>query len=351
MSERGWRDSYGDGGGDRFAGVKRVLARIFGDGEDPLAWGFAFARLSGVVLKAHLLFIVWVLAELIFTMPGHQEGVKFVGPRLVGVWLIVSVKEFVRARVCVRHGGVCDSVMLWPMGALAQPELPESRRGVWMTALSGLMAQVVIGAVLGGVLVGLTGSGAGLMFNPLEPASAIGGLTLRDGTTAWWLVALWSVYAVNLVILVVNLLPMDPLDGARVVRAVLEPARGEMGARGAVSVVGVVCATVVGIVGLVTADGTTLFAIAVVCGVVVTIERQRIRFLRTASLFSDPAVSRGSGGAGEHGGREERSKEGGVDPEEVDRVLAKISVSGVESLTRGERRTLKRATKSSRDTE
>ncbi len=351
MSERGWQDSYGEGHGDRLGGVKRVLARIFGDGEDPLAWGFTYLRSRGVVLKAHLLFIVWVLAELIFTLPGHQEGVMFVGPRLVGVWVIVTVKEFVRARVCARYGGVCDSVMVWPMGRLAQPELPESRRGDWMTAVSGLVTQILIGVVLGGVLVGITGSVGGMVFNPLEPSSSIGGVTLRDGTTAWWLIALWSVYAVNLVILLVNLLPMEPLDGAVMLRAALVPSKGDMGARGVVSVVGVVCATLVGIVGLVTADGRTLFTIAVVCGVVVTIERSRIRFLRTASLFTGSPDLGASGRKVEHNGDGERLKGGGVDPEEVDRVLAKISASGVESLSRAERRVLKRATESSRDTE
>jgi hypothetical protein len=39
------------------------------------------------------------------------------------------------------------------------------------------------------------------------------------------------------------------------------------------------------------------------------------------------------------------------DQAELDRILEKISSSGIESLSRGERRTLKKATESSRNSE
>jgi len=39
-----------------------------------------------------------------------------------------------------------------------------------------------------------------------------------------------------------------------------------------------------------------------------------------------------------------------VDPEEIDRILAKISQQGMQSLTRGEKKKLSKASSASRDT-
>ena len=72
MGERDWQSSEFDRH-DRLAGIKHALARIFGDGENPLAWGFRLGALGTTPIKIHLLFVVYLLVELIFTLPGNRS--------------------------------------------------------------------------------------------------------------------------------------------------------------------------------------------------------------------------------------------------------------------------------------
>jgi len=337
-----WKDS--DSRRDRLEPVKRVLARIFGDGENPLAWGFTLLVVRSVRVRVHLLFAVYLLAELIFTLPGHKEGFVFVAPRLAAVLAIVVGRELVHGFVCRRHGGEIDELMLWPVGSLNPIEPRGGFRAGLVVALSPIAAQIGFGAPVAAALWVVTGSGAALVFNPFSPASAIPGLTLGDGTTPWWLVALWSVYVVNLVIVLINLCPMPPLDAGRVLGLWLARTRDDLSARAVLALVGVVTATIVGVLGIVFEDTAVLLGVAIVCGLFSSMERQRLRFLRTASpgpgAFEPPMD------------RDERAgKERGPDPSEVDRVLAKVSESGMGSLSRRERRLLKDATRSSRESQ
>src|SRR5690606_15871505 len=84
MGERGRPTSYPDGH-DRLAKVRLLLSRVFGDGANPLAWGFRIFSIRGIIVRVHLLFIVYLLAELIFTLPGNREGLVFVLPRLIAM--------------------------------------------------------------------------------------------------------------------------------------------------------------------------------------------------------------------------------------------------------------------------
>jgi len=340
-----WKDSYERR--DRLEPVKRVLARVFGDGENPLAWGFTVFAVRGLRVRLHLLFVVYLLAELIFTLPGHKQGVVFVAPQLAAVLAVAIGRELVRAVMCRRHGGEVDSIMLWPVGSLDPAEPEGGFRARLVVAASPIAAQIGFAVPIAAALWVLTGSGAALVYNPLAPATALPALTLGDGTTPWWLVALWSVHVVNLAIVLIHLCPMPPLDGGVVLGAWLSRMRDELSARSVLALVGVVTATVVGIVGIVFEDAAVLLGVAIVCGLFSSIERQRLRFLKTASPEPwgvETPADRDDVEKGSNDGKDRRP-----DPDEVDRVLAKVSERGMGSLSRRERRLLKDATRSSRE--
>lgn len=333
-----WRDSYERQ--DRLEPAKRVMARVFGDGENPLAWGFTALSIRGLKVRLHLLFIGYLLAELIFTLPGHKAGVVFVAPGLAAVVGVVIGRELARAWVCRRAGCEIDELMLWPVGSLAPVEPGGDTRARVLTAVTPVAAQLGFLVPIAAALWIVTGTPGSLVFNPLSPASALPGLTLADGLTPWWLVALWSVHVVNIAIVLINLLPMPPLDAGLVLGALLSRTSPDLTARSTLAIVGMVTATLVGLVGIVFEDATVLLGVAIVCGLVSSFERQRLNFLKTAE--PEPWAAPDPGPAGSDGADRR------PDPEEVDRVLAKVSSSGMKSLSRRERRVLKEATRSSR---
>ncbi|MFK7758642.1 MAG: site-2 protease family protein [Phycisphaerales bacterium] len=355
MGNSEWKSSYDDPG-DRFAGIKRMLARIFGDGENPLAWGFTVARIRGITFKIHLIMIVYLLIELIFTMPGHQAGPIFVIPNLVAIVVLVWMHEIAHAVVARRNNGVVEQRMLWPLGGFEEARFEEPDiRAEMRTAMAGPALHLGLMPVFILPLVMLTGSWGAILINPLTPSGSLVSLTLvGDGTTPWWLVTLWSFHVVNLALLMANLLlPMYPLDAATVLRIILTPKHGELGARHITALTGLWVATAVGLVGIIFQDANILLAIAIVSGIVCSMERRRLQFLTYAQMVPGPAYESGSE-ARDATTRSSSSSKGeseNDDHSDIDQILAKISSSGIESLSRSERRTLKKATESSRKTQ
>ncbi|MBO6514331.1 MAG: hypothetical protein JJ974_10240 [Phycisphaerales bacterium] len=351
MGQQDWKSSYDDHG-DRFAGIKKVLARIFGDGENPLAWGFPLASVNAISVRVHLVMLLYLLTQLIFTLPGHKSGAMFVIPSLVALIVLVILREAAGVYVALRNGAVCERIMLWPLGSLESPRFEnestpasELRAALAPTALH--LACIPLFLI---PLVLLTSSFQAAIFNPFSPSSSIFELTLKDSnTTPWWLVTIWSFHVVNLMVLVLNLIPMFPLDGARILQIMLERSRSQIAALHATAFTGLWVATAVGLIGIIFSDATTLLAIAIVAGIVCTIERRRAQFLGHASIV--PGYSEYQADTPEPEHDDPPAPPSGPDQEQLDTILQKISDSGIDSLSRSERRTLKKATESSRKTE
>lgn len=351
MGQSEWKSSYDDDG-DRFAGIKKVLARIFGDGENPLAWGFPIANLKGISIRIHIIMVVYVLSQLIFTMPGHNVGAIFVLPILIALVVLVTLREAAGALVSIRNGATCDRIMLWPLGSLESPtfeqettETIELRSALAPTAFH--LACVPLFLI---PLVLFTGSIQAAIFNPFSPSSSIYRLTLPSSNTIpWWLMTVWSFHVMNLIILVLNLIPMFPLDGGNILRILLQRSKSTLAAHHAAAFTGLWVATVVGLIGIMFSDATTLLTIAIVAGIVCTIERRRAQFLGHASMI--PGYPEPSSPIQQSDPETEIHSPSDHQSEDLDMILQKISDSGIDSLSRSERRTLKKATESSRKTE
>ena len=346
MGQSEWKSSYDDDG-DRFAGIKKVLARVFGDGENPLAWGFPLFTISQVRYKIHLIMVVYLLAQLIFTLPGHKAGAVFVVPSLIAMVVLTLLHELAHAYVARRNQGESDQRMLWMLGGLepAQFDDPDPKAEL-RTALAGPAFNLALVPLFLLPLVLLTGSWDAVMFNPFNPSASIHTLILSSNqTTPWWLVSIWGFHVVNLIILGANLIPMLPFDAGTVLRIHLSKKRGDLAARHLTAFSGLWVATIVGLVGIIFVDAKMLLAIAIVSGIICTIERRRLQFLDYAQMvpgYQDPKPSTT---------REPKQDAEQPDQADLDRILEKISTAGIDSLTRRERRTLKKATESSRNLE
>lgn len=324
-----------------------MLARIFGEGENPLSWGFPIARLGPTRVRVHLLFVLYLLALLIFTLPAHQMGVVFVLPMLLSLCFVVVAHELGRWFICRRQGGHTAVLMLWPLGGLSDPTPPHAWEPTLKTSLAGIITQLLMFPVLGATVFLLTGTLDSLVFNPLSVSQRIGVIQLRGGSTPWWLIATWSLYAVNIMVLLANLIPMYPLDGARILQALLWKSRGYARSVWIAVHVGLVCAIVLVFVGATMSDGKVLLVLGIFGGLVCIAERRKLQFLKyaemipgfTTEISSDPSAA------------EDQDEQTQDDSVEIDRVLEKISSSGIASLSKSERALLKRATENSRKSE
>lgn len=345
--EHGYQD---DAGGGRF---RSAMRRVFGDGENPMAWGFTLYRAWGIRVRVHLAFVLYILGTLIFTLPRDAIGPGFVLWGLGGLFALVLLHEYGHCIACRKVGGDADDIMLWPLGGLASCAPPHDWKSNLITTLGGPAVNAVLLAPLGlGVWLATRDLGS-VIFNPFDPGSALADLRLPlgegelVGAQPWWLTALWSAHFANIVLLGFNMLvPMYPMDAARVVQALLWRQQGEDRAMRVTLTVGLVTAVALAVLAIVLNE-TLLLAIALLGGGVCFFERRRLQF-----TGGDPLAFPSGPDDDELEAKREAKAEKKTQAEqaEVDRILAKISEEGMESLSGGEKRTLKRATHHRRET-
>lgn len=332
------RDPYGESGGERF---RAMLARIFGDADNPMQWAVTLGSVAGIRVRLHVVFIIYVVAQLLFAGIARDSiGLGFTAITMAWLFVIVLLHEFGHCLACRWVGGEADDILMWPLGGLASVMPPDTPRAHLITTIGGPAVNALLLPVFALAMMAY-GIGDRILFNPLDIGFALGGLT-------WGQTALFLAHAVNLVILCFNLfVPVFPLDGGRILHALLWIRMGKRAAMDIALTVGFVGSIALGIFGLV-ANQTLLLGIAVFAGVTCFLER---RTLRAADDLTSPWAESAQW-------REEDEKPRGpskkelkqrererVDQEELDRVLAKIADEGMDSLSRAERRTLERATK------
>lgn len=329
--------------GEKF---RRVAGRIFGDVENPLGWSFPLFTVAGIRVRIHLLFVVYAIGMMIASLARDNMGVTFTAMAMASLFLIVLLHEFGHCFACRAVDGDADQILMWPLGGLASCAPPDTWQANLVTTAGGPAVNVLIAPITAAGL-GFAGYADAIVFNPLAPASAM------PAAGGFWIVALWWTHYINLILLGFNvLLPMFPLDGGRIMHAIIWAKSGRRRASEIASMVGLVAACIVGVFAI-PAESTLLLAIAIFAGLVCWRERQLLR------LHEDPALVGVDTGAAYHAGshdpdappaRPSRRERKQVEreqreQEEVDRILAKIGASGMDSLTRSEKRLLKQATK------
>lgn len=334
-----YRESLGGGRG----GFREALRRIFGDSENPLTWAVTVGRVWGVRIRLHLFFIVYALAVVLFSISRDAMGVGYTSLAMGILFALVLVHEFGHVAACRWVGGESDEVMLWPLGGLADCDIPSNWRANLITTLGGpaVNAALVPATCLALWAIGRPGT---ILFNPINPALTLGELA------SWQEIALWWAHYLNLLLLAFNMLvPMLPLDGGRTLHAILWSRSSRTEALATSVNVGMGAAIVMGLFGLV-ANESTLVGVALFGGLTCWMERRRL---------TGPEALTGEGYAltfneDDHEDRGPSRRElrrrarDAADQREIDRILAKIGAEGMASLSRAEKRTLDRASKRKR---
>ncbi len=331
--------------------------RLLENPENPLGWSLRMFVLWGITARIHLLAVVYILAQLLWSIPPSHGGILFVAPAMLALFVIVLAHEFGHCIACRRWGGEADRIVMLPWGGLALTQPPNDWRAHFGTTAGGPLVNVVLVPVFAGSLWA-AGLGSTVLFNPFAPFATISTIAGGSSVVVLLKVTLWWLHAVNLIILGFNLLlPMYPFDGGRLIQALMWRNLGYGRSMHISVLVGFAGAMVLG-VGALLVEKAMLVLIAVFGAVSCWTELRRLRgeadlvtgeFNPGAGPGGDPSddpilapPSRAEIKRADAEAKiaEVRAKE----QAEVDRILAKIGASGIESLTKAEKKALERET-------
>lgn len=343
----GWQDRRytSDGSG----GFSAALRRVFGDGENPLTWSLPLYRAWGIGVRIHIFYVVYILIELVRSIPHDQLGPGPTAMAMASLFVLVLLHEYGHCIACRRVQGDADRIIMWPLGGLAFCSPPHRWQAHLITAIGGPAVNVILWPVLGAAVVLVTGSASTLLFNPFDLTPTLLELHLRSGDQPTWLVALWFAYFINIVLFAFNMLvPMYPMDAGRVAQAIMWRFMGYAKSMRIATVMGMVAAGVLAVIGI-TTNEMIFFAIAIFGGVTCWMEKRRLEFDSAGGVLDGYDFSRGYQGMPDDEpvpspGRAQRRKahKRQLDQAELDRILDKIAKEGMGKLTKRERRFLER---------
>ncbi len=307
----------------------------------------------GIRVRAHAsLIVIGVLVLLLGWGPGAtvSHRVQFV-TILFG---IVLLHEFGHCFAARWTGGTADEILMTPLGGLA---MAYARRRPWPTFVT------VAGGPLVNVAICLI-CGAGLYFTidfwPLGPFQF--GRAFREVNPTFLSIVpyLFWIYSISYFLLLFNLLPVFPLDGGQLLQAILWPKLGyykSMLLAVNIGLGGSVLMIMVGLATLGTIGGGLLLTFIGISCLLNCLQMRRMLIAEGPWGFSDedaydfggslltqnPKTSSWRGRRAARR-RQKLEHEARSEQERIDQILAKVSASGMQSLTWLEKRALKKAT-------
>ena len=326
-----------------------------------LGGSFRIAKLFGIDVRIHILFVLWIGYELFAaaTRGGDPRREAIFYALLFG---IVLLHEFGHCFGARSVGGDARDILLWPLGGLAYAYAPMRPWPQFVTVACGPLVNVMLCLVSGTILVVMTGTFEIISLNPLN--------SMPYRFNVHWMNLLAVFYEVNYFLLAFNLLPIFPLDGGQLFHALIWPFLGLRRASIVAAQVGLVGCVLLGLHGVLRGGGGMLLFIAIFGGMTCW---QRYQAARQGSLVEDAAFAvRNPRGAfwsrlfksrrrahppaapiefpnprpnPNPGAWQAQQDERAQDDAELDRILKKVSDKGIHSLSYVERQTLERITR------
>jgi Zn-dependent protease len=348
--------------GGNWAGMRPTV-------DNPFTWSLPIARISGITVRVHLFFLVYIIVQLAQgALPVRGTTIDFsvMALAMTLLFVVVLAHEFGHCLACRLCGGVADEILMWPLGGLAATQPLHTWRAHLLTTLGGPLVNLAICLVAGSMLYVITRNQLDwlqyVLPNPLHIGDVLVGSPLNRSMAHQ---ALYLTHAISLVLLLFNLMPVFPLDGGRFLAELLWPRYGYSRSMRYAVRVGYIGALAMCVFGMISNQwsviGVGVFGLIACYTTHRQLEFSDALLAHDANADSDEyAMSvHGSGEDDQqrlaqrtHGAqptRGERSEQRRLQQEqdeaaEVDRILLKIKQHGMASLTRAERSTLRQAT-------
>lgn len=325
--------------------------------DQPLSWSVPLFRLGSTTFRIHAVFLALIVVVLIRAAWRTGDNTFPFGPWLAGILLasllvVVFIHEVATLVASRRLGGDMPEIVLQPLGGLDEGVLPAGWRRQAIVGIAGPASCLAISVL---ALVALAVFSSGDAWPAPWNASGRFSPTLARSS---WLEAVFLAGQVSLVVGAVGLLPMPPFRGRLLLEAILQPRVGRRAAGRIGFRIGVATCVLVLVAGVL---AMSLPVVLVSILGAAALQRQRVRMDRRLVLGVAPSVLRQPGevvgptpppeplepdGTFETPSSEEpdAATEG-----ELDRILEKISLDGIDSLDDRERALLEQATRRRRE--
>jgi stage IV sporulation protein FB len=322
-------------------------------------------RFRGVDARIHLLTVIVYVGLLLSSLAYDNYGFWLMLFTVVAAFGLVLIHEFGHVFACRHVGGEANRIVMLPWGGLALTMPPPTWRANLITTLGGPAVHVPIFVLLAAALA-LVGDAGAIVFNPLNPSATLVDIASSSTATTYALWALWTLHYVNVLLFVFNMvLVFFPFDAGRIIQALLWKKNGYRWATTFAVHFGLAGAVLLFVIAIVFGN-TFLVAIAAFGGISCWSERQRLQAvdeitgLAPGELDAELNYSSGLGGgpmlqpgqatdepkdAGPSKSELKRLERERAHTAEIDRILAKISDEGMESLSKREKRLLADETK------
>jgi Zn-dependent protease len=312
-------------------------------GSNPLMWllngTVPLFTFMGINVKAHSTLVIYIVVMLVFGIGGIASWQD----RVIGaaaLFMIVLLHEFGHCFTARWVGGRADEIIMHPLGGLAMTDPPRRPWPVFLTVAGGPAVNVlicIIAAIVCAVTIGY------IPWIPFFLHNAA--LTNPDFVNEIGRIAFW-IFSMSWALFLLNLMPIYPLDGGQMLQTMLWPKFGYHRATYFSATVGMVGGAVAVVLGL--ASLTFFLAALGLMGIFYCYQKRQQLLADwpdpwAESLEEDYSASFArqkkeiDKNAKKLAQLEEADRK---EREEVDKILAKVKLTGMNSLTRKERRTL-----------
>ncbi len=188
---------------------------------DASSWSLSLGRWFGVPVRLHASCLAFALTIMYIACRAFPDQ-EMVGYGLLAIvmWLLsLLIHQAGHLVAAARLGGICERVVIFPLGDLTPVSVPQDPRRELTAAIMGPVFNAIVLLIVTPALL-ISGSDVrDLLFSPLVPQNlVVGGVGLVALKMAFWC---------NWLLILVNLLPALPMDAGRAVCAGLRPTMGE----------------------------------------------------------------------------------------------------------------------------
>ena len=319
-----------------------------------LSWSLPLGTFFGIRVQASFWLLLLVAMDLLYAL--HTGSLVLAVLAIAGVLAALLVHEFGHRLSAQLVGGRHDDFLMWPAGNMLPPTHPPAAWPMFAAQGGGILANALVAMFVGTVI------SINWHVTPLSPSAIFG--QLQPDATAMFLTpnflaaALYMFCVANIFLVAVNLLPFYWFDGAYLLQAILWPMTGAYKSVDFTCLTGMVVAV---LLFMLAAYGMNVIGM-LVCAMLFFDSLQRRRALQVDGpgtidqlISSSANISDLPGPKRKRllqrwlhwiGRRDHRARK---EQQMVDKILEKVSEKGMHSLTRREKRILRRATQRQRE--
>jgi stage IV sporulation protein FB len=197
--------------------------------QGPMSWSIPFTRITGILVRIHLLFILFMVAQIGSAANKYGSAIALeMFLFQIMLFSIVLMHELGHCYAARSVGGSADEILLWPLGGLAYVNHPHNAWASFITTAGGPAVNLVLFLITGVVML-IVGYWPPInpLWNPWGNITQIGGGDFPTFVLPWYITWLARFFFLNWFLFLFNVLCIGfPMDGGRLLQAALWPKYG-----------------------------------------------------------------------------------------------------------------------------